>query len=449
MEKSLPVVAIIGRPNVGKSALFNRLVGRRQALVDATPGLTRDRLYAEVSWRGVPFLVVDTGGLQFAKQDRLSEAMGSQVAKAMEEADLALLVGDAREGPVPLDAHVVEWARRWSKPVLLVANKVDTAKDAPGAYEFASFGIGQPSLISGLHGLGIGDLLDQIVAELKKIRKEDNKLPVSGAAAAAEAYLRVAIVGRPNVGKSSLINRILNEDRVLVDDRPGTTRDPVEMQFSFHGIDYRLVDTAGVAAKRKLNTRMEVVARLKALEMIPQADVCLGVIDASVGLVQDDLKLFDQVVAANKPLCLAVNKWDLKKAPADAARVHAAIVERAPFLKFARVICTSAKTGLNVVKTLEVVAEVAEAAHQGISSVKSQDLLTQIKQDARAPVGIRNAHLFRLFQAGKAPPTFHLLGRVKRGFKDSDMAYLERRIREKFGFEGTPIRIRILSSQKD
>ncbi|MBI3333330.1 MAG: ribosome biogenesis GTPase Der [Candidatus Omnitrophica bacterium] len=268
-DQTIPVVAIIGRPNVGKSTLFNRLLKKRRALVDATPGVTRDRLYGDLQWQGVHFRVVDTGGLQFDSRDRLGERVALQVSKAMEEASLALLVGDGREGPMPLDREVASWLRPWGKPVLVVVNKVDSDRELPASYEFSSLGFGEPLGVSASHGRGIGELLDAVA----------RRLPLGsgtvGSGTVGSGTIRVAIVGRPNVGKSSLVNRIANEERVLVDEAPGTTRDPVEVTVSYQERPYCLIDTAGVRSKRRLNSRVDAVARIKALEVIHGVDVCL------------------------------------------------------------------------------------------------------------------------------------------------------------------------------
>ena len=442
MKQTLPVVAIIGRPNVGKSALFNRLIQRRQALVDATPGLTRDRLYGDVEWRGVPFRVVDTGGLQFPHRDRIEEAIASQVTHAMEEAGLALLVCDGREGIVPLDRQVAAWVRRWDKPILLVINKADTDREIPAIHEFSELGLGTPWAISSMHGLGVGDLLDAIVSKI------GGRSCPPGAEDENAATIRVAIVGRPNVGKSSLLNCILKEDRVLVDEQPGTTRDPVEAEFSYRGQRFCWIDTAGIRSRRTLKSQMDAVARMKALEMIVRSHVSLGVLEAPLGIVRDDLALLDQVLTAGKPLCLAVNKWDLMPRSTDLKSVTASIARRAPFLRFAPVVCTSAKTGFQVLKMIEKISDVVEQSNRRLSGGQLKELLEAIQKDSRTPVGLRNAQLIRLWQVSVRPPTFHLLARVRRGFRATDMTFLENLLREKGGYMGTPIRIRLLAKQR-
>ncbi len=449
----VPVVAIIGRPNVGKSALFNRLIKKRQALVDATPGLTRDRLYGDVTWRGLPFRIVDTGGLEFSRGSRLGQAIASQVSRAMEEASLALLVCDARQGLLPLDSQVAFWARRWGKPLLLIANKVDDPKQIPSIFEFTSLGIGSPHPVSSIHGTGSGDLLDAVVEQLRIsgcLEPDDRSVKPSA------RPLKVAIVGRPNVGKSSFLNRILNEERVLVDEKPGTTRDPIEVNFTYKDQAYCLVDTAGMRSPRHLKQKIDAVARLKALEVVRESDVCLGILEGSFGIVLDDLKLLDEVMTVGKPLCLAVNKWDLVKGAPDARQAASKIVQRAPFLRFAPVICTSAKTGLNVLKALEQAAELALRANRRVSGSEARQLLDVIRTDPRTPVAVRNAHLIRLAQVGVSPPTFHLMARISggykgktRGFQLSDMAYLEGVIRRELKLEGVPVRIHLLAMKNN
>ncbi len=445
------IVTIIGRPNVGKSALFNRLIGRRQALVDATPGLTRDRLYGDVTWRGMEFQVVDTGGLQLSGKDRMTAPIAAQVTRAMEEASAALFVVDSRQGLMPLDRGVCSWIRRWGKPVLLVANKADTEKELLAAHEFSELGLGPAHPISALHGRGIGDLLDAVVERLRAVSKSvaGTESPSGTRCQTADRCqvpgLGVAFVGRPNVGKSSLINRILGEERVLVDEEPGTTRDPVEARFSYRDRAYRLVDTAGIRSQRTLKTRMDAVARLKALEALRGADVCVGVIDASLGIVRDDLKLLDAVVTAARPLILAVNKWDLLPRSTDPKTAEQGIARRAPFVRFAPVISVSAKTGFHILPLLDKIAEVAAEAKKKLTSQQRKAVLERVRQDSRAPAGVRNAQLIYITQVEVGPPRFQLLARVRRPFKDSDIAYLERVFRREHGFQGVPVRFRILS----
>lgn len=424
---------------MGKSALFNRLVQRRQSLVDATPGLTRDRLYGDVTWKGRLFRIVDTGGLEFSSPDRVQEGIAAQVSRAMEEASAALLLLDGRDGLLPLDRKVADWARRWGKPVLPVVNKVDGNLQEDAAFEFAQLGMGTPRTVSGLHGLGIGDLLDEIVERLP---------PAEEAAPEAEPAVRIAIIGRPNVGKSSLLNRILNEERVLVDPQAGTTRDPVEAEFRYKGKRFLWVDTAGVRARKTLQNKMEAVARLKSLEVIASSDVCVGVLESSAGILRDDLRLLDQVVTAGKPLCLAVNKWDLMPRSADQKQAAASVARRAPFLRFAPVVCTSAKTGYQVLKLVEQAAGLAELSRKRLTTAETKNILELLRADPKAPPGIRHAQMIRLSQVGGAPPAFHLMARTRGRFGANDAGYVEKVIREQGGFHGTPVRVRFLVKRR-
>jgi len=441
----LPIVAIIGRPNVGKSALFNRLIQRRQSLVDATPGLTRDRLYGDVTWRGKVFRIVDTGGLQFSTGDRMQEAIALQVARAMEEASFALFILDGRDGLVPLDQKVADWIRRSGKPVLPVVNKVDGDLKTETAHEFFKLGLGVPQAISSLHGLGIGDLLDAVVAKLEKAEVIQE---LKGSGTAVPDPTRIAIIGRPNVGKSSLLNRFLNQERVLVDDRPGTTRDPVETEFSYKGQQFCWIDTAGIRARKTVKSRVDAVSRLKAMEVIAGADVCLGVLEATAGILRDDLRLLDEVISAGKPLCLAVNKWDLIPRPSEPQKAAAGIARRAPFLRFAPVVCTSAKTGFQVLKLIEQVTALAAQARKRLTSQELRDLLEFLRGNPKAPASLRNSQMIRLSQVGGSPPTFHLMARTRGRFSGTDTAYVQNILREKGGFEGVPVRVHFLVKRR-
>ncbi len=440
-------MAIVGRPNVGKSALFNRLINRRQSLVDASPGLTRDRLYGDVTWGGRTFRIVDTGGLEFSSGDRMQQAIASQVILAMEEASVALFLLDGRDGLLPLDRQVSDWLRRLGKPVLPVVNKIDGDVKPEGIYEFAELGLGSPWAVSSLHGLGIGELLDAVVERLPP----ETPVPVTETVPGTDvqkAAVRIAIVGRPNVGKSSLLNRILNQERVLVDDRPGTTRDPVETEFNYKGQRFIWIDTAGVRARKTVKTLVDVVSRIKALEVITTADVCVGVLDATVGVLRDDMRLLDQVISAGKPLVLAVNKWDLLPRSADPKQLAAAVARRAPFLRFSPAIATSAKTGFQVLKLIEQAAGLAVQSRKRLTTAEVRAIFEILRNDGKAPPGLRHAHLIRLSQVGAGPPSFHLMARTRGKFTGPDANYVEKILREQGGFEGTPVRVKFLVKRR-
>lgn len=427
-------------------------MARRQVLVDAAPGLTRDRLYGEIQWRGVPFQVVDTGGLEIGAREPLARKMMLQVEKAVQEADLCLFLCDAREGIMPLDRKVADWIRPFGKKILLVVNKVDTETQAPAIHEFSALGLGEPVGIASLHGLGVGDLLDQVVERLSassfpRKRESDPRFREDDTQGEA-ALIRVALVGRPNVGKSSLVNRLLNEERVLVDETPGTTRDPVDTYLTFQGRRFCLVDTAGIRARRKLQTKIDKVARLKTSQTIERSDVCVGVLDATQGIVNDDLKLLDEVVTLGRALVLAVNKWDLAKKGLTEEETAETFHRRAPFLRFAPVVAVSAKTGYQVPQLLDRAAWAASQANRKLTAAEKERLIEVLQNDRKAPVGVRNMGLVWAAQVGSAPPVFHFVGRMARPLSDSDRAYLERVVRGLLKWEGTPIRIRTLRRKR-
>jgi len=341
---------------------------------------------------------------------------------------------------VPLDRKVADWVRRSGKPVLPVVNKVDGNLKTEIAHEFFELGLGVPQAISSLHGLGIGELLDAIVQKLPS--------EVPSSRETAPASVRIAIIGRPNVGKSSLLNRFLNQERVLVDDRPGTTRDPVETEFSWKGQKFCWIDTAGIRARKTVKSRIDAVSRLKAMEVIAGADVCLGVLEATAGILRDDLRLLDEVISAGKPLCLAVNKWDLIPRPSEPQKAAAGIARRAPFLRFAPVVCTSAKTGFQVLKLIEQVTALAAQARKRLTSQELRDLLEFLRSNPKAPAALRHSQMIRLSQIGGSPPTFHLMARTRGRFSATDTAYVQNILREKGGFEGVPVRLHFLVKRR-
>ncbi len=409
--------------------------------------------------------MVDTGGLEIGAREPLARKMMLQVEKAVGEADLCLFLCDLKDGPTPLDRKIADWIRPFGKEVLLVVNKVDRNPETLAIHEFASLGFGSPIPIASLHGLGIGDLLDQVVEQLKGKRCQapvvDNltkeRVPGLNLAPDARSFqqevpgtsvLKIAVVGRPNVGKSSLVNRILNEERVLVDETPGTTRDPVDTTFTYQGRPYCLIDTAGIRARKKLKTKVDWVSRLKTSQVIERSDVCVGMLDATVGLVQEDLKLLDEVVTAGRALVLAVNKWDLARKGLTEKEAAQAIFRRAPFIRFAPVIAVSAKTGHQVPELLEQAAWAASQASRKMTASEKQRLLAALQNDPRAPAGVRNMGLLWIAQMDVAPPRFHFVGRMKRPLSHSDGAYLERTLRSELDWQGTPVWIQILKRRR-
>ncbi|PIQ82681.1 MAG: ribosome biogenesis GTPase Der [Candidatus Omnitrophica bacterium CG11_big_fil_rev_8_21_14_0_20_64_10] len=436
----LPLITIVGRPNVGKSALFNRLLKRSAALIHAAPGVTRDRLYGTMDWKGCRFRLCDSGGLHLTDTDPLQEAVERQVEAALGEADAVLLVVDARAGLIPLDWRVADWIRRRNKPVLVVANKVEGAAQEEVLPELFSLGFGDPVPVSALHGRRIGELLDQVAGLLGARGKEP------AARAPEPRGIRVAIVGRPNVGKSSILNRLLGVERAIVSELPGTTRDPIEAGFRYLGNDFTLIDTAGIRARRKLKSGLDVIARLRSLRVLERADVCWVILDGGAGILDDDLQLLAEVTGSGKPFSVAINKWDLADPKPQPAEVRRAFARRAPFAAFASVMPISAKSGRNVLSALSELVETYLRSRRAAPEADLKRLLKRLQSTTSAPVAVRNARFFNLKQAGTPPPTvFQLRVRIKRRLTRNDLAFLERVFREELDLTGVPIHLRILA----
>ncbi len=429
----LPVVAIVGRPNVGKSALFNRLVGKRVAIVEDIPGVTRDRLVATVTWRGRPFQVVDTGGWVSAPEDRLTEQVRRAAEQAVAEADVVLLVVDAQTGLVPEDAEIAQVLRRSHRPVLLVVNKVDRPDQVETlAAEFHRLGIPEVFSVSALHGYGIGELLDAVVARLPEGPTE---------AAEQEEGIPVAIVGRPNVGKSSLVNALVGMERVLVDEAPGTTRDAVDVVLRAGGHTFVLVDTAGLRRRSRIREVLEFYGTTRTRRAIERAHVAVLVLDAAEGPTDQDQRIAQEVVDAGRALVVAVNKWDLVRRE-NATECARRVYEAMRHVRFAPVVFTSAKTGRNVRKILELVVR-ADTAHA--LRVPTGPLNRAIEQAVRgvqppADAAGRPLKIYYATQVETRPPTFALFVNDPEIATPAYLRYLEGRLREAFALEGTPIR---------
>ncbi len=426
---SLPVVAIIGRPNVGKSTLFNRVLRRRAAIVDDRPGVTRDRHYALADWAGRSFYLVDTGGLVPHSRDRMEKAIRRQVEAALAEADLLLMVVDTKEGLTDTDRHIAQLVRRSGKPAVLAANKVDSAKDEPGIYEFFQLGLGEPLAVSASSGRGSGDLLEAVTA----------KLPACDAAEAGPAGIRVALLGKPNVGKSSLVNAITGQERVIVDAEPGTTRDAVDTAFEWQGNSLVLVDTAGLRRKSRADD-LEFYTRLRTERTIEQSQVGVLVLDGSQGLTHLDLSLAGMLDASDRAVVLAVNKWDLSSQ--DRANYVGWLRREMPFLAHAEPAFTSALKGEGVPHLLQAIVsaygqwrkwlepEILKAAFEEAVS----------KNQPPAPKG-KELLLYSIRQTGVEPPSFEVLANQPRLVPESYQRYLAGGLRNRLGIRGTPIRI--------
>ncbi|NPV92197.1 MAG: ribosome biogenesis GTPase Der [Firmicutes bacterium] len=429
-----PVIAIVGRPNVGKSTLFNRLIGGMVAIVEDTPGVTRDRLYRVGNWRGQEFLLIDTGGLVVDPgEDILLSQVKHQAGLAMDEADLILFVLDSRVGITLDDEAVASMLRRGDKPVLLVANKVDNFDRPPDFYEFYKLGLGEPIPISSTLGLNIGDLLDAMVDALPKTSGDEDE----------EDEIRIAVIGRPNVGKSSLVNVILGEERVIVSDIPGTTRDAIDTHFTRMGQRYVLIDTAGLRRKSRVNEATERYSVLRALKAIDRCDIALTVIDATQGVTEQDKKIAGYAHEAGKASVLVINKWDLvPKDEKTMNRFEKEIRSELMFMHYAPTIFVSAITRQRVPKIIELVDFVAEQASTRIATSSINELLsTAVQLNPPPSEKGKKLKVFYGTQVGVKPPTFVIFVNEPELMHFSYQRYLENQIRQNFGFEGCPIRV--------
>ena len=457
MASSLPRIVILGRPNVGKSTLFNRICGRRRALVGNEPGMTRDRLYARAEWMGRPFEVIDTGGIIPSEEDLIASEIYRQARKAIEEAAYLVLVVDAREGVVPLDEELAHRLRRTGKPLALAVNKVDGAQLLPLAEEFHRLGIKHLFPISAEHGLGVDDLLDLVTAgfpqepaaedELLALESPDlspaGEESVHPIARSPDHPIHVAIIGRPNVGKSTLLNRLLNEERSIVSPVPGTTRDAVDAEFERDGLHFRFVDTAGIRRKGKTKLLAEKLSVIQARKHLERADVALLMLDAPEGVTALDTHIGGYAHESRRSVILVVNKWDaIPKGPTTTRDFTQTIREQMKYLDYAPIVFISALRGERLGNLLKTIAQVAESRRQRVGTAEMNRFLREVDFDrASSPAG-KPTRLYYLTQAGVAPPTFiaftHGAGKLHFSFE----RFLENRIRERFGFIGTPIVIK-------
>ena len=445
----LPLVALVGRPNVGKSSLFNRLVGGRPALVEDVPGVTRDRRYGVADWGPKEFRVVDTGGLDPSAAGILG-AMRQQTLRALDEADLVVFVVDAREGVTTVDADVANLLRRSGRPVLIAANKVDSDRGEAAAAEAFSLGFPEVFSVSASHGRGIGTLLDAVVSKLPPPKpKRQDEPAASGAAGAAEPVgaerptpLRLAFVGKPNVGKSSLVNCLLGEERVLVHDQPGTTRDPIDTPFSFAGREYVLVDTAGMRRRRAIDTLTEHVAAKMARDQLERCDVAALVIDARMGATAEDAKLASLIEESGRAALVVLNKRDLVGRAAIDAKVETTR-ETLSFLSYAPVLLTSAVTRGGVTAILGEATRIFEQASRRISTGELNQLIEEIVAHKPPPAGRAGRHLriYYATQAGVRPPTFFVSTNHPAEVAYSYRRFLVNQLRKAYGFEGAPLRL--------
>jgi len=429
----LPLVAVVGRPNVGKSTLVNRVVGRREAIVEEQPGVTRDRKILEADWNGRDFLVVDTGGW-LATQDGIDAQVSRQAERAIAEADVVLLVVDATVGVTEEDDRVGGLLQRAGKPVLVVANKVDESHREADAWALTRLGLGDPFLVSALHGRGTGDLLDAVVERLPSVEPDagDEPAPPSEPNIAA-----VAIVGRPNVGKSTLFNRLIGDDRSVVHDVPGTTRDSIDTVVETDEGPIRFVDTAGMRRKSRIDEGTEYYSLVRALQSIDRADAALLVIDATEGVTHQDQRLAERIDAAGSPVVIVLNKWETLDAERRAA-VTVDVGRRLEFLGYAPVLKISALTGKGVQRLVPALGQAIDAYHRRVPTGELNQVVQAAQAAHPAPRGVR---VLYATQGAADPPTFTLF--ASRTVPPTYLRYLERRIREHFDFGPTPLKLRV------
>jgi GTP-binding protein len=428
---STPVVAIIGRPNVGKSELFNRIIGEPTAIVSEEAGTTRDRNFGRAEWAGRSFWLVDTGGLNDDPSAQMDVEIRKQVDAAMGEADLLMFVVDTKSGIHPVDYHVAELLRSSGKPWLLVANKVDDPRD-PAFYEFFNMGIGDPFPVSALNGKGSGDLLDRVVELLPAGAAED------------EDAIRVAVIGKPNVGKSSFVNRLLGEERLVVSDVPGTTRDSIDTPMKYHGTNLIFIDTAGLRRQSRLEDGIEFYSSLRTRKAIERSDICLLLLDATEGEVQNqDLKIAALAWESGRGLIIVVNKWDIaEKDDKAAAKYEKAAVEKAPYLGFVPFLFTSAKTGQRVTKVLDVILKVNEERHRRVPTSQINERLAELIARRQPPQAAgRDVRLNYATQVETAPPSIAVFGNAPDLVAEHYIRFLHNGFREKYPFDGNPLRI--------
>jgi GTPase len=428
-----PIVAIVGRPNVGKSTLFNRLIGERRAVTHDVPGTTRDRLYGTVEWRGREFTVVDTGGIGVELDDPLLAEVVNQAREAIDEAEVIVFLLDAQVGPTGADLDVAELLRRTSKPVVLTANKVENQRTELLSSEFFEFGLGDPLPLSAIQGQGTGDLLDAIVASLPSLAEDAEEL---------SAEVAVAIVGRPNVGKSSLLNAVTGKRRSIVDDRPGTTRDPIDTLVQHDDQTVLLIDTAGIRRRGRVERGVERFSVLRALRAVERSDVAALVIDAVEGITAQDTHVAGYAHDAARGLIVVVNKWDLIEKDTYTADEYVERLRQAlEFAPYAPVVFTSALSGQRVQKVLDLALEIQQQRRRRIPTPELNNVVREAAAAHRVSIHGKPLKIYYTTQAEVSPPTFVFFVNDPQIVHFSYRRYIENRLRAAFGFTGTAIRL--------
>ncbi len=436
-----PVVAIVGRPNVGKSTLFNRIIGRNLAVVHNQPGVTRDRIYADAKWDDRSFVVVDTGGLDLSPDDDLIARVKTQVVTALNEADVIVVVVDVAEGITPWDAEIADALRESDKPIYVAANKADNPRRADDAVEFYALALGDPIPISAIHGTGINELLDEIILNLPEVTEE----------AEEESPIKIAVVGKPNVGKSSLVNAVLGEERVIVDPRPGTTRDAVNITFSRDGSRYEIVDTAGMRRRKKIFDDLERSSVGKAIESIRRSDVTWLVLDAAQDVGQQDKRISSYIARQGKACIFALNKWDLvDKDTYTFDEFCESIRWQMPLLEYVPIISISALTGTRINRLLELTQVIfGEYSMRVTTHTLNKAFKAIISQSQHPLVSGKRPSPKYITQVSIQPPTFAVFTTYPERIQPHYARYLVNQLREQFGFQGAPIKVKFLSSRRE
>ena len=429
---SLPVVALVGRPNVGKSALFNRVVGRNSAIVSEEAGTTRDRNFAPAEWGGTSFWLVDTGGITDDPRAAMDVEIRRQVQQAIDEADLLLLVVDAKAGVHPVDHRIAELLRGSGKPFVVVANKVDNPRSTD-YFEFFELGAGDPIPVSAISGKQSGDLLDELVKRIPEAPPED------------DTALRIAVIGRPNVGKSSFVNRLLGEERLVVSDVAGTTRDAIDTRMRYHERDLVFIDTAGLRRQSRVEDGIEFYSALRTRRAIDRADVCCLLIEGTEELLNQDLKIAALAWEAGRGLIVVVNKWDLvSKDDKTSARFQKKCIEKAPYLAHVPFLFASAKTGQRVTRVLDLLVQVEAERGKRIGTSQVNNVLEELVQRRQPPQAAgREVRLHYATQVATAPPTIVVFGNNTDALEEHYIRYLHNGFREAWGFLGNPLRVQV------
>lgn len=430
---SKPVVAVVGRPNVGKSTLFNVLAGERIAIVKDTPGVTRDRIYADASWLDQNFTLIDTGGIEPDSKDIILSQMREQAQIAIDTADVILFLTDVRQGLVDADAKVADLLRRSRKPVVLVVNKVDSfEKFMPDVYEFYNLGIGEPFPVSASSKLGIGDMLDEVIKYFPKQESSEEE----------DTRPKIAVIGKPNVGKSSLVNRLLGENRVIVSEIAGTTRDAVDTVIQYHGEEYIFIDTAGLRRKSRIKEDLERYSIIRAVTAVERADVTLLLIDAIEGVTEQDAKIAGIAHERGKGIIIAVNKWDAIDKDDKTMTEHTERIRQIlSFMPYAEIMFISAKTGQRTAKIFDMIQMVMENNSMRIATGVLNEIVTEAVAMQQPPSDKgKRLKIFYTTQVAVKPPTFVIFVNDKNLMHFSYIRYLENRIRDAFGFRGTSLK---------